>query len=293
MPADADKIRALPCWNGTIDIVPLTGGLSNANYCVTDSNGRHVVRFGTDYPFHHVYRDREIMVARAAAEAGFAPALEYAEAGAMVTAFLVAKTYDAADVRANAARIGRLLKAFHSRMPHRVSGPGFMFWVFHVIRDYAQTPSATNKLLIQRFLEEAEALEVVQVPLPIIFGHNDLLPGNFLDDGDKIWLIDFEYAGFNTAMFDLAGAASNAAMSEAEAAKLMHAYFAGRSSADLVRSFDAMQCASLIRETMWAMVSNLHLNTPGVDYIAYTADNLARYENALDSYQSRYGKLKT
>lgn len=293
MSADADRIRALPCWNGAIDIAPLSGGLSNTNYCVADANGKHVVRFGIEYPFHHVARQRELMVARAAADAGFAPKIEYAEAGVMVTAFLVAKTYDQADVRANALRIGALLKNFHQVMPHCVTGAGFMFWVFHVIRDYAKTLHAIDNVFVERLVAEANAMEAVQSPLPIIFGHNDLLPGNFLDDGNKLWLIDFEYAGFNTAMFDLAGAASNASMSQVQAEQLMQSYFAGSASAELIKSFDAMQCASLIRETMWAMVSKLHLNAPGVDYVAYTAENLARYELALESYQSRYGKLKT
>ncbi|TIT47763.1 MAG: choline kinase, partial [Mesorhizobium sp.] len=49
-----DRIRALPCWTGAIEIAPLPGGLSNANYVVTDTAGKHVVRFGQDYPFHHV-----------------------------------------------------------------------------------------------------------------------------------------------------------------------------------------------------------------------------------------------
>jgi thiamine kinase-like enzyme len=57
------------------------------------------------------------------------------------------------------------------------------------------------------YLALAEELEEAQVPLPIIFGHNDLLPANLLDDGDRLWLIDFEYAGFGTAMFDVAGTA--------------------------------------------------------------------------------------
>jgi hypothetical protein len=52
-----------------------------------------------------------------------------------------------------------------------------------------------------------------------------------------------------------------------------------------------MKCASLLREAMWSMVSEIHLDTPGVDYVAYTAENLARFDKALDSYQSRFGKV--
>ena len=70
-----------------------------------------------------------------------------------------------------------------------------------------------------------DELEAAQQPLPIVFGHNDLLPANFLDDGKRLWLIDFEYAGFGTAMFDLAGAASNAGMTTEESEELLAAYF--------------------------------------------------------------------
>jgi thiamine kinase-like enzyme len=284
---DEDRIRALPCWNGSIDISPLSGGLSNVNYRVDDAGGSHVVRFGVDFPFHHVSREREVMVARAAHAAGFAPAVEYAEAGVMVTAFLQAQTFSAMDVKVSAERIGLLMRGFHQTMPSFVSGPGFMFWPFHVIRDYVRTLQQDQS----QFLKEAQAFEDAQVPLPIVFGHHDLLPANFLDDGEKLWLIDFEYAGFGTAMFDLAGVSSNGLMHADEKALLLEAYFGAKPQAEIMRGFAAMECASLLRETLWAMVSGLFLAAPGVDYGAYTIENRARYEAALDAYQMQYGKI--
>lgn len=290
-----DRIRALPCWNGSIVVERLTGGLSNENFVVTDASGKHVVRIGRDYPFHHVFRDRELMTARAAADAGFSPEVEYAESGIVVGHYLDALTYRPEDVRANIGRVALLMRAFHREMPNYVSGAGFMFWVFHVIRDYARTLEAGGSRMIPelpRYLELADELERAQALLPLVFGHNDLLPANFLDDGDKLWLIDFEYAGFNTSMFDLAGAASNADMNEEESEALLGAYL-GREPDDRIRrSHAAMQCASLLREAMWSMISELHLDTPGVDYVAYTTDNLTRLDAALDSYRTRYGALK-
>jgi thiamine kinase-like enzyme len=291
MKSNALKLRSLPCWKGGIAIVPLHGGISNESYLVTDGNGKHVVRFGSDYPFHHVLRDREIMTANAAHEAGFAPTVEYSAPGIMVMAHIESRTYDAGDVRADAERIGTLIRRFHDEMPRHVSGPGFMFWVFHVIRDYAHTLDRGGSRMVAKlpgYLKLAEELERAQTPLPIVFGHNDLLPANFLDDGKRLWLIDFEYAGFNTAMFDLAGVSSNAGMSEDEANRLLHAYFGGEPNADIVRSFHAMQCASLLREAMWSMVSELHLKAPGVDYAAYTSENLVKLAAALDRYRTTY-----
>jgi len=293
MTSTNDRIRALPCWNGSITIEPLNGGLSNENFLVTDAAGRHVVRFGKDYPFHHVYREREIMTARAAFEAGFAPELQYAEPGAMVTAYLGAKTFGPDDVRENRTRIAKLMRSFHENMPSHVSGAGFMFWVFHVIRDYARTLETGGSRMtpeLPRYVALADELERAQVALPVVFGHNDLLPANILDDGEKLWLIDFEYAGFNTAMFDLAGAASNAGMSEQESQELLEVYFGNAPDIPLLRSHAAMQCASLLREAMWSMVSELHLTAPGADYVAYTAENLERLEAALDRYHTTYGK---
>ncbi|MGD9913882.1 MAG: phosphotransferase [Rhizobiaceae bacterium] len=287
-----DRIRAIPIWNGAIEIAPLKGGLSNESWVVSDGNGRHVVRFGQDFPFHHVFREREIMVAKAAHAAGFAPEVRYAQPGMMVTEFLGARTYGGEDVRANRLRIAALMRRFHDEMPRHVTGAGFMFWVFHVIRDYARTLEAGGSRMAAKlpsYLQLAAELEVAQAPLPVVFGHNDLLPANFLDDGAKLWLIDFEYAGFNTAMFDLAGATSNAGMSDAEAEELLAAYFGKSPDADIRRSHAAMQVASLLREAMWSMVSELHLDAPGADYVAYTAENLARLDAALDAYRSKYG----
>lgn len=292
MEPSEDRIRALPCWNGRIDIAPLDGGLSNSNFLVTDGSGRHVVRLGRDYPFHHVFREREAMAARAAHEAGFAPPVHYVEAGAMVCGFIEGRTFDAADVRANARRIVPLIGAFHREMPAHVSGAAFLFWVFHVIRDYARLLKAGGSRMtgeLPHYLALSAELEAAQVPMPIVFGHNDLLPANFIDDGAKIWLIDYEYAGFNTALFDLAGVASNAGMDEAEAHGLLAAYLGHEPDAPLHRAFDAMQCASLLREAMWSMVSELHLAAPGADYAAYTAENLTRLDRALDRYRSTYG----
>jgi len=288
------RIRALPIWNGAISIEPLKGGLSNESFLVADADGKHVVRFGKDFPFHHVFRPREIMAARAASDAGFAPKVEFAEPGVMVSAFLGAKTFGAEDVRANRLRIARLVRAFHEEMPKHVSGAGFMFWVFHVNRDYARTLEAGGSRMMDRlpaFLALNDALEAAQQPQPIVFGHNDLLPANFLDDGRKLWLIDFEYAGFNTAMFDLAGAASNSGMSTGESEELLAEYFGQQPDETLTRSHAAMQCASLLREAMWSMVSELHLSAPGADYVTYTAENLARLDAALETYQTTYGKL--
>jgi thiamine kinase-like enzyme len=146
---------------------------------------------------------------------------------------------------------------------------------------------------LPRYLALADELEAAQAPLPIVFGHNDLLPANIIDDGDRLWLIDFEYAGFNTAMFDLAGLSSNSGMSDGQAGQLLAAYFGHEPDAAIRRAHAAMQCASLLREATWSMISELYLDAPGADYVAYTHDNLERLEAALDRYRTQYGMRRS
>lgn len=290
-----DYLRDLPCWSGTITAEPLKGGLSNESWKVTDAKGTHVVRFGTDFPVHHVDRAREAMTAKAAHRAGFAPAMEFSSPGVMVCAFIPSRTWEAADIRANPERVGMLLRKFHRDLPAQISGTPMLFWPFHVIRDYARTlKDGESRYLneVPRLLALSAEFEAAQVPLPIVFGHNDLLPANFLDDGTRLWLIDFEYAGFGTAMFDLAGAAANAEMSESQASALLQAYFEQAPSEATWRAFDAMQCVAIVREAMWAMVSHTHLAAPGADYEAYTQENLARLAGFLNRYRDKYGTTK-
>lgn len=289
-----ERVRRLPLWSGPVEIAPLHGGLSNESFTARDATGRYVVRIGSDYPFHHVERRRELMTARAAARAGFAPEVVYAEPGVMVSRFIDGVAYGEPEVRANLAEIAGFIRRFHTETARHVTGAGFIFWPFHVIRDYAHTLAAGGARLaaeLPRYLDLAERLEAVQTPMPIVFGHHDLLPANFIHDGARLWLIDFEYAGFGTPMFDLAGIASNAGFDPAQTEALLAAYFGGPPGPEIRRGNAAMQCASLLREAMWSMVSELHLDAPGVDYVAYTAENLERLERALDAYASAYGKV--
>ena len=94
----------------------------------------------------------------------------------------------------------------------------------------------------------------------------------------RLWLIDWEYGAFGTAMFDLANIAANASFGRTEEEAMLAAYFDGEPDAALRRSFDAMKTASALREAMWAMVSELYLDSPGVDYVAYADEYLGRFD---------------
>ena len=97
-------------------------------------------------------------------------------------------------------------------MPKNLYGQSIIFWVFHVIRHYSKFLEENNSKyvsMLAELLKKSDLIEKNSSPFQIVFAHNDLLPANFIKDNEKIWLIDWEYAGYNTPLFDLGGLSSN------------------------------------------------------------------------------------
>jgi thiamine kinase-like enzyme len=290
MPDVEGRISALPIWSGPVRLAPLSGGISNLSFTAIDGSGKYVVRITRDFPFHHVFRDRELMSARAAHAAGFAPEVVHAEPGLMVSRFIDGKVLSIDDVRGDILRVAEFLCRFHRDMPAGISGPGFIFWVFHVNRDYVrQLAERGDDARFADWRRINDELEVAQIALPIQFGHHDLLPANLIDDGKRLWLIDYEYAGFDTAMFDLANLSSNNNFSVEQSHQLLEAYFGRAPDEAMLRSHAAMEAASLLREALWSLVSVAHLDRPGVDYGAYADDNFTKLDASLAAYHQRFG----
>ena len=284
----AARVAGLACWSGPVEPEPITGGITNVNFMVADRGGRYFVRVGADIPVHGVMRFNEVAAARAAELAGVTPAVIYTEPGIIVSHFVEGRTLEPEDVRDDAmlARIVPLIRRCHREVPLHLRGPILTFWVFHVIRDYAASLRDGQSRcvpMLQDVQAKAEALEAAVGPIELVFGHNDLLAANFIDDGERLWLVDWDYAGFNSPLFDLGGVASNNELSAVQERWLLEAYFESPPDATLERRYQAMKCASLLRETLWSMVSEIH-STLDVDYVAYSEENLGRFERAYADF---------
>lgn len=281
---------SLACWRGPVDPQPVGGGITNTNFSVVDQGRRYFVRIGADIPVHGIVRTNEVAASRAAHAAGVAPAVVHAQPGSLVFDFVDGRTLWPADIRnpQTLDRVVELIKRCHRGIPEHLRGPAAMFWVFHVVRDYSHTLTAGKSRHRERLpalLAHAARLEKALGPIDIVFGHNDLLATNFIDDGARLWLVDWEYAGFNSPLFDLGGLASNNEFPQDLSRRLLEAYFERPLDDDLARRFAAMTAASLLRETMWSMVSEIH-STLDFNYPAYTAENLARFEKALAAFDA-------
>ena len=280
-----NKIKSLPIWKNLENIEPLEGGITNLNFLVSDSGSKSVVRLGSDIPEHLVYRSNEIIVSEAAYQIGVSPKLIYNEPGVLVLEFIESKTLEPKTVRENLNKIVPIIRKIHDEIPNKLSGQPQIFWVFYVIKYYSNyllNNNSSHVSLIPSLLKKAEKLEKLSSPREIVFGHNDLLAANFLDDGSKIWVVDWEYGGFNDPLFDIGGLSSNNDLDENLESEVLEMYFKEKPSKDLIIKYNAMKTASLLRETMWSMVSEITSKIE-FNYAEYTSDNLKKFEESFDN----------
>ena len=280
--------EGLSFWGGPVIAEPLGGGLTNANFLVRHRGERFVVRVGDDIPRHQVMRFNERAASLAAHAAGLSPQVVHHEPGALVVAFVDGDVLTPQAIREERTleRIVEMIRLCHTKMIEHLRGPLLMFWPFHILRDYAATSARRRKPLRRRncarLMTAAAKLERLIGPIDIAFCHNDLLAGNLIDDGKRLWLIDWDYAGFNSPLFDLANLASNNGFTPALEQRLLAVYFGQipTNDADLFARFRAMRATSLLREAMWGMVSELH-STLAIDYVAYAKEHLVKFDTAL------------
>lgn len=285
-PQEALNIASnLPCWNGPVNAQPLEGGITNHNILVEDGAAKYVARLGEDIPEHGVMRWHELSASRAAHSADVSPRVHYFQQGVLVLDYIQSTSLTETDLHKPEVltSVVELVKRAHTQIPLHMRGNVLSFWIFHILRDYAGTlrdKKSIHTPKLDQLLDQANVLEQAVGPVDLVFGHNDLLPANVLDAGDRYWLIDWEYAGFNSPLFDLGGLASNCALERDAEAAMLKAYTGSEPDDELWRRYDAMKCASLLRETMWSMVSEI-TSSLDFDYSEYTQKNLERYQGAI------------
>lgn len=282
-------ILDLPCWSGPIDPEPLSGGITNTSYKVKDGGRTFVARIGGDIPVHQIMRFNDIAASRAAFDAGLSPAVHYAQDNAIVLDFIEGRTLAVDDLQdpMMLQRAVDLLRRCHHDVPRFLKGPVMAFWVFHILRNYDRILRDDGSRYVPMLPElqwQASHLEETIGLIQMVFSHNDLLAANLIDDGIRLWLIDWDYAGFNSPLFDLAGLASNNSLSPEQEALALEIYYGHSPDGLLVRRYHAMKCAALMREAMWSMVSEHHSEID-FDFAAYAEENLSRYQTAFRTFE--------
>jgi thiamine kinase-like enzyme len=270
----------------------LPGGLTNRNYKVTTPDGAFVVRVsssGTD--LLAIDRDSEYRnsVAAAAAGAG-APVIEYRpEDSMLVIGYIEGRTFGNADVAApgNIARIAQACQRLHSG--ERFGNDFDMFDIqpryLSVARSRGfKVPAGYDGLMPQ--FEAARAALAVRAAGTVPC-NNDLLAANFIDDGDRIWLIDYEYSGNNDPCFELGNIAGECHLSRDALAELVTAYY-GKPLRNRIARAWLLGRVGMYGWTLWGAIQNA--SSP-IDF-DFWSWAMERFEGAASCFTGdRFGRL--
>lgn len=117
--------------------------------------------------------------------------------------------------------------------------------------------------------------------------HNDMLPANILDDGRRVWLVDWEYAGFGHPLFDLAGVSANCQFTASLDAAFLAAYreSEGADSRD-IRELRILKAMSLLREALWSVIQTVASDL-AFDYREYAETNFRAHREASGAVEER------
>jgi thiamine kinase-like enzyme len=272
-------LESVPGWHDAIaEVRPLPGGITNRSVRVTTINGSFVVRVpGEQTEMLGIDRRAEAAITIAAGASGIGPSAlcEIPALGTVVCDFIEARTATADDLRDLRVlkSVARSIGALH----HCASVP-FTFPIFEVIHRHATDAHRLG----QHHRAISEVLAAVtrtratfdERELTATLCHNDLLPANVLiDPSDRIWLIDYEYAGMNVAMFDLANLSVNANFDQGQDDTILRSLYGAPTPRDLAR-LELMKVVSECREGLWALVQAAISVNPPIDYAAYADERL-------------------
>jgi len=257
----------------------LGGGITNHNVKVELDGDAYVLRIvGKDTNLLGIDRSVELAATVAAAAVGVGPeVVTFVEPeGWLVTRFLSGEIPRLERVREPdmLARVAEALRAVHGgrTIPGR-------FDSFRVVEIYRETALARGGTIPEAYEWAhgiAQRIELLRGDVELRPCHNDLLNANFLDDGERLRIVDWEYAGMGDPFFDLANFSINHELDEEARHALLEAYF-GEVRAQDKRALELMRFMSDFREAMWGVVQTA-VSALDFDFAAYAAEHFERLE---------------
>jgi thiamine kinase-like enzyme len=263
---------------------PLSGGITNHNFRVTLGGEDYVVRLhGRDTDLLGIDREAELIACGLAAELGIAPELVASFDDCLVTRFVACDPVVPHEVAAHAAQIARALRSFHdspARLPAR-------FWVPELLEDYSEQVRVRGVRLPADYGRAAAIASRIADALPLRDPrpcHNDLLSTNIIRahaPGERMLIVDWEYAGMGHRYFDLGNLSVNNNFDETADEQLLRGYH-GRPPTDSERAALAlMRILSDAREAAWGVVQ-AEISELDFDFARYARVHFERLNAAAE-----------
>jgi len=272
-------LETIPRFRGYRGEIVRLGGLTNLVF----QAGDYCLRIPGKGTEEYIDRANEAAAAREAARAGVSPEVLHfdPESGVMVTRFVAGtETMTPRNFRDRKGSPARAALAFRRLHDSGAVFP-FRFELFSMIDDYLKVLSTKDVMLpagyheVVREADQNVRSALAAHPLPLVACHCDPLCENFLDTGERMWIVDWEYAGMNDPLWDLGDLSVEAAFDAAQDEEMMRAYFGGEprpAERGRVIIYKAM-CDLLW--TLWGLIQLANGN-PADDFRAYSDGRFAR-----------------
>lgn len=258
------------------------GGLTNMVFQVELENQSLVVRLPGDGTEEFIDRHVELNNARAAEQAGISAEIVWADpdSGIMISEFI----HNAATMtpelfrqrKGSLERVAKCLKALHS------SGVGFdfQFDLFGVIDSYCLILENKQQAFPTGFSEAIRACspikqKLLEANIELAPCHCDPLSENFLDDGKRVWLVDWEYSGMNDPLWDLGDLSVEAEFDVDQDQRLLQAYYGRDATQSELGRMVMYKATCDLLWALWGLIQHVN-GADAEDYYVYALQRFAR-----------------
>src|SRR5687768_13323195 len=282
-----EVVSKIEDWQGKdIAIQPLSGGLTNSNFRVTVDGTPYFIRVpGESTELLAIDRKNEIYNTKAAAQAGVAPPVLYhlPEYDVMVLKFLDGKTMSKQSLNQPGmpTRMAQAIKSLHA-------SPRFYsdFNMFRLTEYYLKLCDERGIKIPNGYLERMPIVDRIEEamslsPLPTVPCNNDLLAENYIDDGEKLWLIDYEYSGNNDPCFELGNTCQEMEFKDFQIHEVCSAYF-GEATPDKIARMKLNMIMSDVGWGLWAAIQ-AKISTIDFDFWGWAIERWSRAQEKMDS----------
>jgi thiamine kinase-like enzyme len=246
-------------------VVELSGGLTNRNLAIESNGNKYVARISSNSSdLLNINREDEYKNSIIASDAGIgATVYDFLPGqGLLLIGYINGKTFGAEDIANNLPRVATAVRTLHGAKPF-VSE----FNMFTLQKRYLDIVQSNNFIYPAKYLDYEghiadlkKALSVL--PAEIVPCNNDLLPGNFIDDGEKIWLIDYEYSGNNDACFELGNIWAEAFLEYDALVELIDSYYGAHRPEKIARAW----LQSLMAKYGWTLWAAIQASISDIDF---------------------------
>ena len=269
-------------------ITELSGGLTNRNFLVQTPDEKYVARVSSNSSsLLSIDRGSEFINSTIAGKGKVgAEVLDYLPGeGLLLISYIKGKTYGAEDVGANLKRIATSLLSLHA-----LDSFDHEFNMFTTQKNYQKIVQEQGFRLPEGYLDFGSKVDEIKRAMSVLFEglvpcNNDLLPGNFIDDGQKIWLIDYEYSGNNDACFEIGNVWAEAFLPIDALEVLVSAYYGEYRPDKVARAW----LWALMAKYGWTLWASIQSSVSDLDF-DFWEWGMSKYDLASSEFTSDYFK---